>query len=273
MRFAIQTLLVPGASLAEKFDNAVRYGFDGIELAVGPDFDLADHFKEAEQASANSGLPICAICTHPIHDPIVPDPLERQRRLKALADLVDMAEHLGANGVVSVPVRPPLQYPDLSPWMDRLSLLNALTIESLKSWSAGLPQGKAAVFLEPLNRYEAYFLNRVGHAVEIARAVNHPRVRALADLFHMNIEEADLGLPIKAAGADLGHVHIADNNRFQPGRGCLNFRPAFAALKAINYSGYISIECWSPRGPVIEGDPEVALPTTVRFMRDEYAQA
>jgi hypothetical protein len=39
-------------------------------------------------------------------------------------------------------------------------------------------------------------------------------------------------------------------------------------LKAIGYSGYISIECWTAKGePLIEGDPETALPETVDYLR------
>jgi sugar phosphate isomerase/epimerase len=96
---------------------------------------------------------------------------------------------------------------------------------------------------------------------------------ALGDLFHMNIEEADLGEPLQSAGARLGHVHIADNNRFEPGAGCLDFDAPLAALKAIDYRGYLSIECWSPKGPRLSGNPVDVLPKTVRFLRETWEAA
>ena len=37
LKLAIQSRLVPGASLREKHENALRYGFDGIELSALPD--------------------------------------------------------------------------------------------------------------------------------------------------------------------------------------------------------------------------------------------
>ena len=107
----------------------------------------------------------------------------------------------------------------------------------------------------------------------LAERIGHPRVVALGDLFHMNIEEADLGEPLRAAGDRLGHVHIADNNRFEPGAGCLDFGTPLAALKAIGYDGFLSIECWSPRGPRLSGDPEAILPATVGFLRGQWAAA
>ena len=270
MKIAIQTLLLPGDSLDERFANAARFGFDAVEVAVGPTFDLAARLPEVRRSMVGSGLPIAAICTHPMHDPFVPDLAERERRWAALAELMRLADELGAGGVVSVPVRPPHAFPGPD---DAAGEPFALAAAALRDWAERLPTGGGRLFLEPLNRYEAAFLNRVGQAVDLARRVDHPRVTALADLFHMNIEEADLGAPLREAGARLGHVHVADNNRLQPGAGCLDFRPPFAALKATGYEGYISIECFSPGGPRIAGDPEAALPATARFLREVWAAA
>ncbi|MDD5467011.1 MAG: hypothetical protein PHS96_04330 [Anaerolineales bacterium] len=41
----------------------------------------------------------------------------------------------------------------------------------------------------------------------------------------------------------------------------------------IDYGGTISIECWSPQGAVIAGDPEEALPQTVIYLRGVWASA
>lgn len=268
LRLAIQTLLLPGDDLTEKFAAAAHAGFDGVEVAVGPAFDLASHLYEVHAACEASGLPVCAICTHPIHDPLVPDTAERKKRFAGLTQLVALADELGATGVVSVPLRPPHTFPDLS-----TEALAALAVDEFGAWAATLPAGQAAVFLEPLNRYEAFFLNRVGQASDLARRINQPRVKALADLFHMNIEEADLGDPIHQADGQLGHVHIADNNRLEPGAGCLDFATPFAALKAIDYQGFVSIECFSPGGPRLSGDPASVLPATARFVRAAWAAA
>src|SRR5262249_58408173 len=112
MKLAIQTLLLPGEGIAEQFANAARYGFDAVEVAVGSGFDLGERFDEVRRASESAGLPVCAICTHPIHDPLVPDPTDRARRFAALASLLRLADDLGARGVVSVPVRPPHAFPE-----------------------------------------------------------------------------------------------------------------------------------------------------------------
>lgn len=239
-----------------------------MEITIGPAFSLAERFDYIRRASEASGVPVCAICNHSIHDPLQPDPAERAQRLAGLGGLLQLADALGAAGVVSVPVRRPVTFPDLDD-----DGLMALAAETLRDWVGTLPQGRAALFLEPLNRYEATFLRRVDQAVELAAAIDHPSVLALADLFHMNIEEASMSAPILAAGARLGHVHIADNNRLQPGAGCLDFGPPFAALKTIGYTGFISIECSALGGPLAAQGPEAMLRETARFLREQWDQA
>jgi sugar phosphate isomerase/epimerase len=265
VNLAIQTSRLPGTDLSEQFAAAARFGFDGVEVAVGPTFDLAERLDDVRRASETSGLPICAICTHSMHDPLLPDPEERARRFAGLADLLRMADEIGARGVVSVPVRPAHAFPDM---VDRDRELADLAVAEFSQWAATLPPGRSAVFLEPLNRYETFFVRRVEQAVALAERISHPRVMVLGDLFHMNIEESHLGEPLRRAGRHLGHVHVADNNRLEPGQGCLDFRTPFAALKAIGYQGYLAIECSR-----LSGAPDTALPATVRFLRDQWARA
>lgn len=270
VKLAIQTVLLPGETMEEKFAAAKRGGFDGVEVNTGDVFDIVAKAGEVAAAAAASGLAVAGICTAAQHDPLVPDLADRRRRFAGLAELLRVAEDLGAAGVVSVPIRPPLAYPVGE---DSHEVIAAVAVEEFKNFAASLPAGNSAVFLEPLNRYEASFLNRVGQAADIAREVNHPRVMALGDLFHMNIEEASLDQPFIEAGKMLGHVHIADNNRYEPGAGFMDLLPPFAALKSIGYDGWITIECWLPGGARLSGDPERVMPVTVRYLRDAWDAA
>jgi sugar phosphate isomerase/epimerase len=270
MKLGIQTSRLPGDTMDEKFANAGAFGFDAVEVSIGPDFDLAERFDDVNKASERSGMPVCAICTHSIHDPLHPDPEEREQRFAGLGELLRLADELGAAGVISVPIRRAVTFPDLDSASPEMA---AFAAEAFRQWAATLPQGSSAVFLEPLNRYEATFLRRVEQAVDLATVIDHPRVVALADLFHMNIEEASMAAPLVAAGSRLGHVHIADNNRLQPGAGCLDFSLPFAALKQSGYAGYLSIECTALGGPLADQGAEAMLCETVRFLRAAWDAA
>ena len=90
-----------------------------------------------------------------MHDPIHPDLAERNKRISMLTDLITFADELDAQGVICVPVRSPLYFPNLSPWKDSYQLTKEMTIHILGEWLRDLPIGTSALFLEPLNRYEA----------------------------------------------------------------------------------------------------------------------
>jgi sugar phosphate isomerase/epimerase len=258
-RLAVQQALLPGTTPMEQFHQAAAFGFDGVELNHGDRFDVRRQWELVADASRESGVAVAAICTTGKQDPVHPDRAERERRVCELAEIVDAASALGATGVVSVPVRPSAGFQE-APLPD-------LAIEIYQAVADELGEGSAAVFLEPLNRYEATFLNRVGQAAVLARMIGRPRVLALADLFHMNIEELALDAPILEAGDRLGHVHLAGNTRLEPGIGMLDPRPAFAALKRIGYGGWLSLECR------LSGPPEAVLPASVRYLQSRWDEA
>jgi len=265
MKLAVQTLLLPGQDMHARFAAAAVAGYDGVEVATGPSFDLLANEGEIAAASAAAGVAVAAICTSGLHDPVIEDRAERTRRIETLRALLACADRLGATGVVSVPVRPQA---GVNP-----ALLPDLAIETYSEVVDGLEEGTSRIFLEPLNRFETRFLLRVGQAVDLAKAVGHPRCVALADAFHMNIEESSWTEPVLAAGDLLGHVHIADNNRFEPGAGMIDFQPFFGALKQIGYADYISLECFHPSGSGLSGPPAETLRRTAAFMRDQWTTA
>ncbi len=46
--------------------------------------------------------------------------------------------------------------------------------------------------MEPLNRFETYFINIAEDIVKLVKDINHPNLRVHLDTFHMNIEEKNL---------------------------------------------------------------------------------
>ncbi|MEM1354566.1 MAG: sugar phosphate isomerase/epimerase family protein [Planctomycetota bacterium] len=100
------------------------------------------------------------------------------------------------------------------------------------------------LFYEPLNRYETNLFNTLAEGVEVLGSLSTDNIKLLADLFHMNIEEADLPRAIRDAGAHVGHVHFVDSNRRAAGLGHMDHAPIVAALKDIGYDGYLCAEAF-----------------------------
>jgi sugar phosphate isomerase/epimerase len=66
----------------------------------------------------------------------------------------------------------------------------------------------------------------------------------LADLFHMNIEEASIANALRTYDRHIGHVHFVDSNRRPAGCGHMDYAPIAAALKEIGYNRYASAEAF-----------------------------
>lgn len=96
--------------------------------------------------------------------------------------------------------------------------------------------------IEPLNRYETYFLNTVADTVALCREINHPKVGILFDTYHANIEEKQIGAALEQSGPYLRHVHTCENDRGIPGTGHVEWNTVFAALRKLGYDGWLTIE-------------------------------
>ncbi len=119
---------------------------------------------------------------------------------------------------------------------------------------------------EPLNRYETNLINTLGDGVQFLKTRQIQHVGLLADLFHMNIEEADMAVSIKAAGDLVMHVHFADSNRRPVGNGHSDFREVAKVLKEINYPGYVSAEAFA------WPNPEAAATQTIQSFNQYFNQ-
>jgi sugar phosphate isomerase/epimerase len=95
---------------------------------------------------------------------------------------------------------------------------------------------------EPLNRYETNLINTLADGVQFLTGSAMRNVKLLADLYHMNIEEANLAESLRKAGPHVGHVHFADSNRKAAGWGHTDFAPVVEALRDAGYRGYLSAE-------------------------------
>lgn len=169
-------------------------------------------------------------------------------------------------GQIVPPIFGPPRLPDLSPLKDAVTLEKELLVEITQELAAFAHSHGALLLLEPLNRYEQHLLRRQEDGVEIIRkAGNPPGVALLTDFFHMHIEEVDTPATIRNVGPYIGHIHVADNTRVQPGLGDIDWPAGMQALADIGFEGYLTYECR------IAGEPKAALAQSVTFLRQTVA--
>ena len=129
--------------------------------------------------------------------------------------------------------------------------------------------------IEPINRFETYFITRGAQALALAEATG-AHCGVCLDAFHINIEEADPHRAIRDAGDRLVDFHVADNNRMACGLGNWDWANLVATLKEVGYDGALTVEFVAPidRTPTneypnaVETDPVDITPEELKFIQD-----
>ena len=125
--------------------------------------------------------------------------------------------------------------------------------ESLHAFAAEAQQRGLRLATEALNRFECYVMTTMAEARALVRAADHPALAVHYDTHHMHIEEPDPAAAIAHVAAELGHVHVSENDRGVPGTGQVNWTATFRALHEAGYDGWLTIESFSRLDPEFAG--------------------
>jgi D-psicose/D-tagatose/L-ribulose 3-epimerase len=109
------------------------------------------------------------------------------------------------------------------------------------------------IALEPLNRFESDLVNTTEDAIRLISDINHPAANLMLDSFHMSIEERDVEKAIVAGGDKLIHLQVSENYRGTPGTGQTPWHAYKKGLEAIQYSGTVTIESFTPQNQELAG--------------------
>lgn len=212
-------------------------GFDGFEIAV---FQPAKvNTASIRRALEEHGLDckVCAILPQGL-SPISEDAAVREKTKQHLLDCISVSAELGST-LMGGPIYAPIGY---LPGRRRTDTEWKWVAEMLSSLTPRLDACGVDLAVEPLNRFETYFLNTAHDACLLCKQVGHDRVGVLMDTFHTNIEEKDVAAAFLGTGPNLKHVHACENDRGIPGSGHVDFRGIVQALGEMRYSGWITIE-------------------------------
>jgi sugar phosphate isomerase/epimerase len=258
MKLAVQENLVSGKTVLEKLRNIEKYGFEGVEVICQA---MPQKFDELKKSLPSSNVKFSTVCGTP-NGLLGPNRKTREEAMEGTKEMLRMCADLDGAGVICAPIFGGPQITDLYPWQpDVKHLEKKILIEEFKILGTDADDLGVYLMLEPINRYETHFVNRLEQAVEIVEEVGREHVQIMADFFHMNIEEPDIAASIEAASNRIVHIHLADSNRLLPGHGHIDFRKPFQALKKVGFKNFMALECGVP------GDSDETLPECVRFLK------
>ena len=254
-------------------------GYDGVEV---PLFEgTPDHYEKLGRRLASIGLGVTGVGVMPGggKSAVSADYAERAAALAHINWLSTCTAALGGM-LAAGPFHQPLgEFTGRGPTAGEF----ARCVEVHKQAAQYAERQGVALSVEPLNRFECYFLNSAGQAAELVKAVDEPNYGYLYDTFHFNIEEDSLTEMIPATIAQINHVHISENNRGVPGAGHIAFQPVFNALKQAGYDGWMTVEAFGSALPDLAAatkiwrplfnDPSDVYEGAYKLMREGWARA
>jgi D-psicose/D-tagatose/L-ribulose 3-epimerase len=281
VRFGINTFLWTAVFSEKNFHllPVIRErGFDGVEVSL---FRPAD-FQAARirQAVTESGLEctVCSVLT-PGLSLIADDAQVRRETIAHLRSCIEASAEAGARIIAGPLYHPVGSFSGVRRTADEWSR----AADAYRELGPVLAKNDVQLAIEPLNRFETYFLNTTRDAVALCDEVAHPNVGILWDTFHANVEEKHLGDALLQTGRHLKHVHTCENDRGTPGTGHVDWNGVFAAMEQLGYDGWLTIESFgfaagdlSAAASIwrdIEKTPEEIAWNGVQFLRRNCAKA
>lgn len=173
------------------------------------------------------------------------DNADRERFLSDVRASVDVAMRLNAKWMTVVPGFVDRKLP--------IEIQMGRVIDTMRRAAEIMEPHGFVMVMEPLNTltdHPGVFLQTVPQGFAIAKAVNSPAVKVLADLYHEQIQAGNLIKTLEICWEEIAYIQFGDNpGRKEPSTGEINYRNIVRWLRARNFAGVIGME----HGNSIEG--------------------
>ena len=166
------------------------------------------------------------------------DDADRERFLADIRSSVDVAKRLNSKHMTIV-----------TGFMDRklpVDIQTARVIDVLRRAAEIYEPHGLTMVMEPLNtlvNHPGVFMSTVPQGYAMARAVDSPAIKVLADLYHEQIQAGNLINTLDSCWDEIAYVQFGDNpGRNEPGSGEINYRNIVRWLRAKKFAGVIGME-------------------------------
>jgi D-psicose/D-tagatose/L-ribulose 3-epimerase len=275
MKLGVNTLIWSATydnSVEEVLPTIKEKGFDGIEFPIF-------RAENVSPARVRRGMLLNDLECNTVSifvdglSAISDDAAIRKRSIQWLKDAIAITAECGADTIAG-PLYCPIGY---LPGRRRTADEWSRAIEAYQRVGDTLTEHNVSLAIEPLNRFETYFLNTAEDAALLAEEVGHPNIGILYDTFHANIEEKSIAAGLLELGKYLKLIHTCENDRGIPGSGHVEWESVFAAIRQLGYNGWLTIESFgfalgdlSAAAAIwrdIESSPSAIAYEGIRFLR------
>jgi D-psicose/D-tagatose/L-ribulose 3-epimerase len=245
MKIGFNMLLWTTNLVEDQFDLLKKIkdvGYDGVEIPIFGGEEKVSHFANIGKALKDNGLDCTSVTVIPDEDrsPISNNEKSRTNALEYMKWAIDCSAALGSE-ILAGPYHQPLGIFSGEPPTQKEKEHAAKVHQDAADYAK---QVSLQLSIEPLNRFECYFLNIGQDASDYVDLVNRDNFGYLYDTFHANIEEKDPVGVINRTIKNINHIHISENDRGTPGKGNIPWIETFDAIKNSGYDGWLTIEAF-----------------------------
>lgn len=257
MKVAICGDIFRDVPLDQACETIASLGYEGIELApfmFGRDLREfpEENWAGVARTAREHGLAVVGVhwllSSPPGFSISTPDEETRAETIAFFQHLVRFTDAVGGRVMV---FGSPQQRNFAPEWDPPAARQRAITLFQAVATSA--EAHGVTLALEPLAPAVTNFMQTGEETLAIARAVGSPAVKLHLDTKAMATEDRPIPEIVRAVGKRwLAHVHLNDPNGRGPGMGALDFTPVVAALRDIDYEGWVSVETFDEAVPPAE---------------------
>ena len=270
MKFAQSSAVYYYYSLEYVINDLHRLGYDGIEIWGGSPHmyrhDLDTQLDEIISLLKRFNLEVCNFIPAQFRYPSLlcsENEVVRKDSVEYIKTAIDNAKKVGSSSVHLCPGMAAFDEDVRKGWKQ--------LVRSFQELAEYVQSDSITLLIEPAHRFESNLIQTIEDCLSMIDELKSDRFGILLDTGHCNVNGENFRTEVpKCRGIPL-HIHADDNNgdidsHLIPGKGTVDFKVLFEALKEINYRGYISAEL----GSMYIMDPVSACTETLIFFKDAF---
>lgn len=233
---------VPSYSIEETIRRIAGFGYDGIEIGCAaphawPAYLSPSHRRDLKSLMDDLNLKPVSLLPAPGGGPghnvasLLPE--ERKATIAHYKEAVDLAHDLGADRVLYIAGWRSFGtgYQQAWDW----------SLAALREIAAHAREKGVGISIEPTSA-DSNLIDTPGQALLLREQVGSDTVKVMFDTYHALYRNEVSSDYVHEMAEHLDHVHFADIDRLPPGEGVVDWAGVLAALKQIDFQGYLTME-------------------------------
>jgi fructoselysine 3-epimerase len=255
---------VPAYTLEETIKRIAGIGYDGVEIGAAAPHAYPAHLskerrKEIKKVLDDNGIAVSSMLPAPGGGPgfNVASPLAEERReaVDQYKKVIELCSDLGGPTVMYIAGWQIYGTPRIQAWN--------WSREALGEIAKTAADFGVVVVVEPTPT-DSNLIESCDDAIELMEQVGAKNVGLMFDTQHAYYRNEVPTDYVYRMGKDLRHIHLAEFGRLPPGAGRGDFVGLVAALREIDYKGYLTMEIGFNRRDV---EPDLVARQAYEYMK------